>query len=199
MNKAEFTQQLTNSLAGLSQYDINRSVDYYTEMIDDRVEDGMTEEDAVAALGSIDEIRSKILEEVPITKIVKEKMTPKRSFGAGEIVLLVLGAPLWIPLLLAGIIVILAIYISFWSIIFSLYVADLSVFISGLAGLIVAAIKPGGPLGALFYAGCGIALIGVAILLFFGFNQVTKGLLFISKMIILGIKKMFVGGGKNET
>ena len=199
MNKAEFTQQLTNSLAGLSQYDINRSVDYYTEMIDDRVEDGMTEEDAVAALGSIDEIRSKILEEVPITKIVKEKMTPKRSFGAGEIVLLVLGAPLWLPLLLAGIIVILAIYISFWSIIFSLYVADLSVFISGLAGLIVAAIKPGGPLGALFYAGCGIALIGVAILLFFGFNQVTKGLLFISKMIILGIKKMFVGGGKNET
>ena len=199
MNKAEFTQQLTNSLAGLSQYDINRSVDYYTEMIDDRVEDGMTEEDAVAALGSIDEIRSKILEEVPITKIVKEKMTPKRSFGAGEIVLLVLGAPLWIPLLLAGIIVILAIYISFWSIIFSLYVADLSVFISGLAGLIVAAIKPGGPLGALFYAGCGIALIGAAILLFFGFNQVTKALLFISKMIILGIKKMFVGGGKNET
>ena len=199
MNKAEFTQQLTNSLAGLSQYDINRSVDYYTEMIDDRVEDGMTEEDAVAALGSIDEIRSKILEEVPITKIVKEKMTPKRSFGAGEIVLLVLGAPLWIPLLLAGIVVILAIYISFWSIIFSLYVADLSVFISGLAGLIVAAIKPGGPLGALFYAGCGIALIGVAILLFFGFNQVTKGLLCISKMIILGIKKLFVGGGKNET
>ena len=199
MNKAEFTQQLTNSLAGLSQYDINRSVDYYTEMIDDRVEDGMTEEDAVAALGSIDEIRSKILEEVPITKIVKEKMTPKRSFGAGEIVLLVLGAPLWLPLLLAGIIVILAIYISFWSIIFSLYVADLSVFISGLAGLIVAAIKPGGPLGALFYAGCGIALIGAAILLFFGFNQVTKGLLYISKMIILGIKKLFVGGGKNET
>ena len=199
MNKAEFTQQLTNSLAGLSQYDISRSVDYYTEMIDDRVEDGMTEEDAVAALGSIDEIRSKILEEVPITKIVKEKMTPKRSFGAGEIVLLVLGAPLWIPLLLAGIVVILAIYISFWSIIFSLYVADLSVFISGLAGLIVAVIKPGGPFGALFYAGCGIALIGVAILLFFGFNQVTKGLLYISKMIILGIKKLFVGGGKNET
>ena len=199
MNKAEFTQQLTNSLAGLSQYDINRSVDYYTEMIDDRVEDGMTEEDAVAALGSIDEIRSKILEEVPITKIVKEKMTPKRSFGAGEIVLLVLGAPLWLPLLLAGIIVILAIYISFWSIIFSLYVADFSVFISGIAGLIMAVIKPGGPLGALFYAGCGIALIGAAILLFFGFNQVTKGLLFISKMIILGIKKMFVGRGKNET
>lgn len=199
MNKAEFTQQLTNSLAGLSQYDLSRSVDYYTEMIDDRVEDGMTEEEAVAALGSIDEIRSKILEEVPITKIVKEKITPKRSFGAGEIILLVLGSPVWLPLLLAGIIVCLAIYITFWSIIFSLYVADFSVFISGIAGLIVAIIKPGGSFGAMFYAGCGIALIGVAILLFFGFNQVTKGLLFISKMIILGIKKMFVGGGKNET
>ena len=199
MNKAEFTQQLSTSLIGLSQEDINRSVDYYTEMIDDRVEDGMTEEDAVAALGSIDEIRSKILEEVPISKIVKEKITPKRSLSAGEIILLILGSPLWLPLLLTGIIVCLVLYLTFWIIILSLYVVDLSVFVSGIAAFIASFIQPAGFMPGLFFAGSGIALLGISILLFFGFNQITKGLLYISKRIILGIKKMFVGGKTDET
>ena len=51
MNKTEFVNQLSAGLMGLSQEDIKRSVDFYTEMIDDRIEDGMPEEEAVAALG----------------------------------------------------------------------------------------------------------------------------------------------------
>ncbi len=199
MNKAEFTQQLQTSLIGLSQEYINRSMDYYIEMIDDRVEDGMTEEDAVAALGSIAEIRSRILEEVPITKIVKEKITPKRSLSAGEIILLVLGSPVWLPLLLTVIIVGLVLYMTFWIIILSLYIVDLSVFISGIASIIAGIIQRAGFFPGMWFAGCGIAAIGTAILLFFGFNQITKGMLFLSKRIGLGIKKLFVGGRTDET
>ena len=198
MNKAEFTQQLAGSLAGLSEEDLKRSVDYYTEMIEDRMEDGMSEAEAVAALGSIDEIRSRILEDVPIARIVKEKITPKRTFSAGEIILLVLGSPIWLPLLLTAIIVCLVIYLVFWIIILSLYITDFSVFISGIGGFIAAFIQTGGFISGLFLAGCGIALVGLGILLFFGFNQVTKGMLFISKKIGLGIKKMFVGGNTYE-
>jgi uncharacterized membrane protein len=198
MNKAEFTQQLSTALIGLSDEDRNRSIDYYTEMIDDRMEDGMAEEEAVAALGSIDEIKSRILEEVPIARIVKEKITPKRSFSAGEIILLVLGSPLWLPLLLTVIIVCLAIYLCFWAIILSLYAADLSVFLSGIASFLGAFLQRAGFFPGMFFAGSGIALLGTSILLFFGFNQITKGLLFLSKRIALGIKKMFVGGRTNE-
>ena len=194
MNKQEFIEQLSNSLVGLSDEDIRRSVDYYTEMIEDRIEDGMTEEDAVAALGSIEEIRSKILEDVPMTRIVKEKITPKRDFRVGEILLLILGAPVWLPLLLAFIIVCLALYLTFWIIIMSLYVVDFSVLISGIAGLVAAVFQNAGPLSMMFLAGCGLTLLGLAVLLFFGFNQVSKGMLFLSKKIGLGIKKAFVGG-----
>jgi uncharacterized membrane protein len=198
MNKQEFTNQLTAALSGLSQEDIKKSVDFYVEMVDDRIEDGMSEEEAVAALGSIDEIRSRILEEIPIGKIVKEKITPKRAFSAGEIVLLILGAPLWLPLLLAFIIVGLALYLTFWIIILALYVVDLSVFISGIAGIVAVIINPFGVGNKIFFAGCGIALLGAAVLLFFGFNQISKGMLFISKKIGLGIKKLFIGGRTNE-
>ena len=62
------------SLKGRSEADINKSVDFYEEMIEDRIEDGIPEEEAVSALGSIDEIKGKILEEIPIAKIVKEKI-----------------------------------------------------------------------------------------------------------------------------
>jgi uncharacterized membrane protein len=198
MNKTEFINQLSAALTGLSEEDIKKSVDFYTEMIDDRIEDGMPEEEAVAAVGSIDEIRSNILQEIPITRIVKEKITPKRAFSPMEIVLLIIGAPLWLPLLLTFIIVGLVLYLCFWIIILALYVVDLSVFVSGIAGIISPFIGVGTVSGTVFLVGCGIALLGLSVLLFFGFNQVTKGMLFLSKKIVLGIKKLFVGGKTNE-
>ncbi len=198
MNKTEFANQLSAALTGLSEEDIKKSVDFYTEMIDDRIEDGMPEEEAVAAVGSIDDIRSNILQEIPITRIVKEKITPKRAFSPMEIVLLIIGAPLWLPLLLTFIIVGLVIYLCFWIIILSLYVVDLSVFVSGIFGFIAPFTGVSTASGGVFLVGCGIALLGLSVLLFFGFNQVTKGMLFLSKKIVLGIKKLFVGGKTNE-
>ena len=194
MTKAEFIESLTQSLNGLSEEDIKKSKDYYEEMIDDRIEDGIAEEEAVGGLGTIDEIKDQILEDVPITKIVKEKMKPKRALRAWEIVLLIIGAPLWLPIVLAFIVVCLVIYLCFWIIILCLYVTDLAVFLSGILSFFGAFIQTNGFNTGLFLAGCGIALIGTAILLFYGFNQVTKGMFFISKKIVLGIKRMFVGG-----
>ena len=75
---------------------------------------------------------------------------------------------------------------------------DLSVFVSGIAGAIGAFIQTGGVSVMTFFIGCGMALIGLGILLFFGFNQVTRGMLFLSKKIAVGIKKMFVGGRADE-
>ena len=121
-------------------------------------------------------------------------MKPKRALRAWEIVLLIIGAPLWLPIVLAFIVVCLVIYLCFWIIILCLYVTDLAVFLSGILSFFGAFIQTNGFNTGLFLAGCGIALIGTAILLFYGFNQVTIGMFFISKKIVLGIKRMFVGG-----
>ena len=45
MNKQEFLTRLRLGLAGLPQEEIAERVSFYHEMIDDRVEDGLTEED----------------------------------------------------------------------------------------------------------------------------------------------------------
>ena len=43
MTKQEFLRELWNRLTELPQEDVEKSLDYYSEMIDDRVEDGLTE------------------------------------------------------------------------------------------------------------------------------------------------------------
>ena len=194
MNKTEFTEQLRTSLNGLSELDIKKSVDYYEEMIEDRIEDGMSEEEAVSAMGSIDDIRAKILEEIPIAKIVKEKMKPKRALKVWEIILLIIGSPVWLPILLCVIIVALVIYLCFWIVILCLYISDIAVFFSGFSAIIAAFVQENGFSTGMLFCGGGIALIGAAILLFFGFTEIAKGMLFVSKKIALGIKKLFVGG-----
>lgn len=56
MTKSEFILYLSEALAHLPGSERSRVLEYYEEMIDDRIESGMTEEDAVAAMGSIEEI-----------------------------------------------------------------------------------------------------------------------------------------------
>ena len=65
MKKNEFLEELKTRLWAMPEADKERSVDYYSEMIDDRMEDGLSEEEAVAAIGDLDEIVSQILSESP--------------------------------------------------------------------------------------------------------------------------------------
>ena len=56
MNKNQFLEELSRRLEGCSDAERKIALDFYAEMISDRMEEGMTEEEAVAALGSIDQI-----------------------------------------------------------------------------------------------------------------------------------------------
>lgn len=194
MNKAEFLAALRERLSGLPEEDFNKSIDYYTEMIDDRVEDGMSEEEAVACLGSMDEIITQILSEVSLPKLVKEKVKPKRALAVWEIILIIISAPIWFPIVLSVVTTILSAYLSIWMMVLSLYLLDLSIAISGIAfiGLAIAELLKGAfaVFGALL--GFGLVALGVSILLFFTFNLITKGIIYISKKVLLGIKSLFI-------
>ena len=56
MKRNEFLSKLKERLWALPEADKQCSLDYYSEMIDDRMEDGLSEEEAVAAIGDLDEI-----------------------------------------------------------------------------------------------------------------------------------------------
>lgn len=200
MNKQQFLAAVGEQIRSLPQSDVERSLDYYSEMIDDRMEDGLSEEEAVAALGSPEEIAQQILMETPLPKLVKAKLKPSRALRAWEIVLLVLGSPVWLPLLLAAAVVVLAVYLVLWAVIVSLYAADLSFAagaVGGAAGLVLL-LYAGYPLQAVLFLGAGLICAGLAILLFFAFNQITRGLICLSKLPVRTVKARFIRKGNAQ-
>ena len=99
MQKTEFLDRLRAALADLPAEELEKTLGYYAEMIEDRMEDGMDEEAAVAAMGDPEAVAREILLDAPLGTLVRAKIKPKRALSGWEILLLVLGAPLWLPLL----------------------------------------------------------------------------------------------------
>lgn len=195
MDKQEFLASLEARLSGLPQDEIGERLAFYGEMIDDRMEEGLPEEDAVSGIGTVDEIVSQIVAEVPFTKIVREKVKPKRARKAWEILLLVLGSPLWIPLCLAVLAVIFAAYVVVWSLIVSLWAIEVSFAACSLAGIFAAVIFliRGDAAAGIAVLGAGAFFAGLSIFLFFGCKQATGSILRLTKKIALGVKSLFIG------
>ncbi|MBR4703098.1 MAG: DUF1700 domain-containing protein [Oscillospiraceae bacterium] len=199
MNREEFLAALRAALAGLPEADIESSVEYWAELIDDRVEEGLSEAEAVSALGSPEEIAREILLDAPMTKLVKAKMKPKRSLRGWEIALIIIGFPLWLPVLLAVGAVILAVYVSLWSVIVALFSVVLAFAAGAPAAVIGGFVFLRGLGGALLGVGAGLVCAGLAILFWLLSVQAAKGMVGLGKAIWRGIKACFVGKKKEET
>lgn len=195
MNKQEFLSALRSRLSGLSEEDIEKSVEYYSEMIDDRVEDGLSEEEAVEALGSVEEIASKILLDTPLTKLVKAKVKPKGGISAWAIVLLVLGAPLWLSLIVAALSVVLSIYAVIWVLALVLYTVVFALAVSAAACIAGAFVMlfTSGVKGFILGIGAAFICAALAMLMFVGSYYAVKGIICLSKAILRGIKYCFIG------
>lgn len=200
MNKKEFLLKLKKGLHGLPQADIDERLTFYSEMIDDRMEEGLTETEAVEAIGSVNDVTAQILTETPLTKIVKEKVKPNRTLRIWEIVLIVLGSPIWLSLLIAVAAVILSVYIVVWSAVVVLWSAEASFAACWLGGIATAVIFAfqGNGLSGLVMLSAGIFFAGLSIFLFFGCKAATKGIVLLTGKIALGIKSLFVGKEKRN-
>ena len=195
MNKAEFLNELRTKLNGLPQSDIEERVSFYTEMIDDRVEDGMTEEEAVEQIGPVDKVVETIVSEIPLSKIVKAKVKPQKKMPVWAIVLLVLGFPVWFPILISLVSVIFSVYLTLWIIVITLYAVDLSLAVASIASIASAfvAFIGGEPLVGLASIGSFMVCGALSVLMFFGCGYVVKGVVFVTRKMLLGIKSWFIG------
>ncbi|MBR4635121.1 MAG: DUF1700 domain-containing protein [Clostridia bacterium] len=194
MNKQEFISQLEKALAGLPQDDVLERLSFYGELIDDRVEDGLSEEDAVAEAGPVDELAKQILADIPLQKLVRERITGRRRMGAWEIILLVLGFPLWFPLLIAALVLVLCAYVVIWALIVGLWAVFVS-FIAGAVGGVAAGVLQfikGYRREGVMLIGAGVLLAGLSVFMFFACRAATKGAAELTKKIALGIKSLFV-------
>lgn len=135
MNKQDFLAQLRKGLSGLPQDDIEERLTFYKEMIEDRMEEGSSEEEAVSAIGSVEDIVRQSIADIPLAKIAKERIRPKRHLKVWEVILLTLGSPIWLSLSVAAAVVILSLYISLWAVMISLWAVFGSLAICAVASI----------------------------------------------------------------
>ena len=183
MNKQEFLAGLRKGLAGLPQDDIEERLTFYSEMLDDRIEEGLSEEEAVAEIGSVDEIVRQTVSDTPISKVVKERIRPKRRLKAWEIVLLMLGSPIWLSMGIAVAVTILSLYAVLWAV------------IAGVPECIILAVH-GNAASGLAILSAGIVCAGFAIFMFFGCKETTRGVIMLTKKLTILIKNCFIAKEK---
>jgi uncharacterized membrane protein len=194
MYKEAFLEELRKRLTGLPEEDIEERIAFYSELIDDRMEEGLTEEQAIAETGPIDQIVSQIIAETPLHKLVKASANSRKRMSGGQIALIAAGSPLWAALGVAVLAVLFALYLVLWGLVFALWVVFGSFVVSALgsiAGCVYQFIQ-GQPLQALMCLGAGLFLAGLSIFLFFGCLSVTKGMAKLSRRILVGIKSLFI-------
>lgn len=200
MNKSEFLSLLKTKLSGLPDEDIRERLAFYAEMIDDRVEEGLTEAEAVAEVGSADSIALQAASEIPLTKLVKAHVKPKRRLSALEITLLALGSPIWLALLISLFAVMLSLYAVLWALIISLWAVEISLAACAVLGAIVGILRmfTDGAAQGLAVISAGAACAGLFCLLLPACRASCSGAWRAAKKLTLGIKKLFIGKGNKQ-
>lgn len=105
MNKREFLNDLDSKLDFLTEEERNKTINYYSEIIEDRIESGASEEEAVLQTESTEVIAKKLMTENNTQKNTSEKVLDfidklfEKHGYLFMLVIAILSIPLWTPIL----------------------------------------------------------------------------------------------------
>ena len=186
MTKDEFLSQLTHRLGYLPYEEVKKSVDFYREAIEDRVEDGAAEEDAVAAMGGLDDVVREIEESLPLTTIMKQKVRGSKERSHSKTI--------WLTLLIALFAVLLSVYIVVWAVIISLFAVLIALAASGAIIIAGGVLLPYGSLPPrLMFIGSGLICVGAGILLFPAIKYLSVKLAGLIPPFFRWVKRTIIG------
>ena len=201
MLREEYLSNLKEKLAANKIPGIDSMIEFYDEVISDRMEDGMSEEDAVAAMEDADAIVKSALLDKPIAALMvnsarkKHQEANEKGHGALFVVLAIVGFHIWFPLLVAFFAILFSIYIAMWAIVVSIYAVELAFAITAVASFFACFTFLMGQIPfatAIALLGCALIFAGLAILLWKPVVIITKWMIKIIKEVFRSIKKIFV-------
>ena len=201
MNKREFLDELKIHLEEAGVASSQGLIDFYDEAISDRMDAGMSEEEAVTKVESIDEIVKRAKLDMPMPVVVKNKIkeshksAKKSGRGGIWIILSIIGFPVWFPLLVAAAAVLFSVYIVLWSLVISFFAVEFAFAISAVACFLLSFTSITGfiPLASFIaLLGSALLLAGIALLLWKPLLISAKGMIYIVKAFVKSIKKLFI-------
>jgi len=193
MTKQEFLQGLETRLQQENIANVDSVLDFYDEMISDRMEEGMSEEDAVAKNEDIESIVNSMNLEKSMPNLIKDTIAKKHdnakknNKSASWTVLLVIGAPIWIPLALAYMAVVFSFILCIFSLLLAYFAIALSFSVSSILYFIGAFTVFIGNVtfaGCVFMIGTSLLLGGISVFMWIGAKSVTREILDFTKTIL---------------
>ena len=191
MNKQEYLEKLRRALAQMPPEELEKQIAYYDELISDMCEDGLSEPEATARLGDPAAVAEELLAALPLGTLVKTRIRSESKPSVLIIVLLVLGFPVWFPLIVSAGAVILSLLITLWALVISFGAVVLSLGLSAIAIPIalVSGFLEGSPL---MLMGLALAAAGVCVLGALALPSVFRGAVRICRAVGRGIKSIFI-------
>lgn len=169
MTRQEYLDELRAALAELPADEAARACAFYEEMIDDRIEAGLDEQDAVAQMEPPAEAAARILDELPTVPRAIAQAQAARRTGCGRAALwaaVIVGSPLWVSVLVAalafvlcGVIMLCIPFVMTWTLAVAfLLCTPVAIFAAGCAAF------AGSGTVALVDLGIGLGMGGVGLL-----------------------------------
>ena len=191
MTKLEFILALNEKLSAYPKAEVQQRLSFYSEMIEDRMEDGLSEEEAVAAVGDVDRIAAEIAAELTPEEAPKPPKPAPREWKTWVIVLLIVGSPVWFSLAVGAGAAVLSLYASVWAVIISLWAVFGTLVACGVCGI---ACGIGFAFGGYIFPGLAVvaaALVcaGLSILAFFGCKAITDLTVTLTKRLFMRKKE----------
>ncbi|MBO4678392.1 MAG: hypothetical protein J5626_01840 [Lachnospiraceae bacterium] len=202
MTKEVFLKTLKSELEKQSISNIESMIEYYDEMICDRMEEGMSEEDAVDSMDSIPEIVHEAVLDKSVPALVREKVRKSREAAEKSghgwlwITLAIIGFPVWLPLLITAFVLALTFFIVFWVLVATLFIVILSLGIAAIACFICTPLVFFGHISvasALVSLGGAFFLAGIVVLLWKPCVSLVKGAGNVFAKFVLSCKRKILG------
>lgn len=191
MGKTEYLDALRRALAQMPPEELEKQIAYYDEMFSDMLEDGKSEQEICEHLGPPSAAAEELLRELPLGTLVKSRARELRTWSPLSIVLAILGAPVWLPLLLTALILIFVFVLVVWVLVFTLTIVVAACGISAVGVLIGAlgGMVEGSPL---LIVGVVLAAAGLCVLGSLLLPPLYRGTVKLCRAIGRGIKSLFI-------
>lgn len=125
MTKTGFLKQLRKKISKLPPEERQRVLEYYGELIEDEIESGSSEEEAVSRRGSAEEIARRTIAQYREACQEGEYVRGRRRHGFGaRLTIALVSFPIWLP-----------VYISVWAVLISLAASAVALLLCGILGV----------------------------------------------------------------
>lgn len=172
MTQTEFLSRLDRLISALPAEERKRAAEFYSEVILDRMENGKSEEEAVAAFGPVEEVAAKVMAEyTPLRQ-------PSLFLKIMKIIALIFGIPIMLCIVIPLSAVAFVLYACLWILMASLFIIVLSFGLVGIVGVVgTIFVLPQSIPAGVFQLGAGLLFSGLCIFTLIGSFKLLQLLL----------------------